>query len=103
MISLLGHKVADDYSGEEDWLDELFEDFNPGMDLNDYAENEEKWYSYTGDPDVDWNRTLDYMFTNGTWVNDGLDNMVLQNEEQGGFNTIMLSDHAPVQVILEVQ
>ena len=97
-----GRFDPDDYSGEENWLDDLFTDFNSAMDLTDYVDNEENWYTYTGDPDVGWNRTLDYMFTNGTWANDGLDNMVLQSEEQGGFDTIMLSDHAPVQVILEV-
>ena len=73
------------------------------MDLDEYAENEEAWYSYTGKEEVGWTRTLDYMFTNGTWANDGADNMVMQDEEQGGFETIKLSDHAPVKVLIEVQ
>ena len=94
---------TDDYSGEEAWLDDLFTDFNSAMDLDKYADNEEAWYSYTGKEEVGWTRTLDYMFTNGTWANNGDENMVMQDEEQGGFETIMLSDHAPVKVLLEVQ
>ena len=93
----------DDYSGEEDWMDNLFNDFNPAMSLEDYAENNEAWYSYTGNPELGWTRTLDYMFTNGSWSNNGADNLVLQSEAQGGYETIHLSDHAPVQAILEVE
>ena len=93
----------DDYSGEEDWLDPLFTDFNSAMSLSDYAENNEAWYSYTGQPDLGWIRTLDYVFTNGTWANNGDDNLVMQSVEQGGYETIYLSDHAPIQAILEVE
>ena len=94
---------VDDYSGEEDWIDPLFNDFNSAMNLTEYAADNEAWYSYTGKAEEGWSRTLDYVFTNGTWVNDGADNMVMQSVEQGGYETIYLSDHAPVQAILEVE
>lgn len=94
---------ADDYAGEEDWMDPLFTDFNSAMDLDAYAENNEAWFSYTGDPEKGWTRALDYVFTNQTWANGGADNLVMQSVEQGGYETIYLSDHAPVQAILEVQ
>ncbi|MBM75339.1 MAG: hypothetical protein CMK59_08050 [Proteobacteria bacterium] len=98
-----GRFDPDDYSGEEEWMNDLFNDFNPAMTLEDYVEDEEAWYSYTGDEEVGWNRALDYVFSNGTWAQDGALNLVLQDEEQGGFETLPLSDHAPVQAVLEVQ
>ena len=93
----------DDYSGEEEWLDSLFDDFNSAMSLDDYAEDNEAWYSYTGQPDLGWIRTLDYVFTNGSWTDDGAENMVLQDVNRGGYETIYLSDHAPVKAVLEVK
>jgi len=92
----------DDYSGEEDWLDELFADFNSAMSLGDYQADNASWFSYTGNVDEGWTRTLDYLFTNGEWVDEGAQNMVMQNVEQGGYETLPLSDHAPVQAFLEV-
>ncbi len=94
---------VDDYSGEEMWLDSLFSDFNSAMDLDAYADNNEDWFSYTGNPEMGWTRALDYMFTNLTWSNSGSENMVMQSIEQGGYETLYLSDHAPVKAVLEVQ
>ena len=92
---------ADDYAGEEDWLDPLFEDFNSAMNLDAYAVDNEAWFSYTGDPEKGWTRALDYVFTNGAWTNEGLDNLVMQSVEQGGYETLYLSDHAPVKAVLK--
>ena len=97
-----GRFDPDDYSGEEDWLDPLFNDFSSAMTLERYDEDNTKWYSYTGNPDDGWTRTLDYLFTNGVWANDGADNLVIQSVEQGGYDTLLISVHAPVQAILEV-
>ncbi len=90
----------DDYSGEENWLDEMFWDFNSVMPLDDYQAENSAWYTYTGNPDIGWTRTLDYMFTNGTWV-EGT-GLVMQDEFRGGYATLPLSDHAPVYAELEV-
>lgn len=89
---------GDNYEGEEAWLDELFEDFNSLMPLDEYKEDNSPWFSYTGDASVGWTRTLDYLFTNGVW----LEGEVMQSEEQGGYDTLPLSDHAPVRAVLEV-
>jgi endonuclease/exonuclease/phosphatase family metal-dependent hydrolase len=89
---------GDNYEGEEAWLDELFEDFSSLMPLDEYKVENSTWFSYTGDPSVGWTRTLDYLFTNGVW----LEGEVMQSEEQGGFVTLPLSDHAPVRAVLEV-
>ena len=90
----------DDYSGEEAWLDGLFADFNSAMSLDDVATNEAAWFSYTGDAEEGWTRTLDYAFTNGSWV--AGESHVMQSVAQGGHETLPLSDHAPVHVMLEV-
>ncbi len=88
---------GDNYEGEEDWLDALFTDFNSLMPIDEYAEDNSPWHSYTGDAEVGWTRTLDYLFTNGTW----LEGEVMQSEEQGGYDTLPLSDHAPVRALWE--
>ena len=88
---------GDNYEGEEDWLDELFADFTSLMPIDAYAEDNGPWHSYTGDTEVGWTRALDYLFTNGTW----LEGEVMQSEEQGGYETLPLSDHAPVRAVWE--
>lgn len=92
----------DDYSGEEDWLDSLFTDFNSAMTLVDYEAQNSRWYSYTGNTDFGWTRTLDYMFTNGDWV-DYNHNYVIQSLKDGGYETLPLSDHAPIHTIWSAQ
>jgi endonuclease/exonuclease/phosphatase family metal-dependent hydrolase len=89
---------GDDYTGEEAWLDDLFADFNSLMPLTDFQADNTPWHSYTGDTSVGWTRTLDYLFTNGTWSA----GLVMQDEAQGGYETLPLSDHAPVRGVLEV-
>jgi endonuclease/exonuclease/phosphatase family metal-dependent hydrolase len=89
---------GDNYEGEQAWLDDLFADFSSLMPLEDYKDDNSLWFSYTGDASVGWTRTLDYLFTNGTW----LEGEVMQSEEQGGYDTLPLSDHAPVRAVLEV-
>jgi endonuclease/exonuclease/phosphatase family metal-dependent hydrolase len=89
---------GDNYEGEEDWLDGLFSDFNSLMPLADFQSDNEPWLSYTGDAAAGWTRTLDYLFTNGTWS----EGLVMQDMEQGGYETLPLSDHAPVRGVLGV-
>ena len=90
----------DDYTGEEEWLSELFSDFNSLMPLEDYAADNSAWFSYTGDAEIGWTRTLDYLFTSGSWVEG--EGLVMQSVEQGGYETLPLSDHAPLRAVLEV-
>lgn len=91
----------DTYEGEEAWMDSMFSNFNSAMDLEAYKEDNTPWFSYTGDVSVGWNRTLDYLFTNGEWT-DMEQNYVMQSEEQGGYDTLPISDHAPIHVSLEL-
>jgi endonuclease/exonuclease/phosphatase family metal-dependent hydrolase len=94
-----GRFKGDSYEGEETWLDGLFEGFDSAMPLEDYAEDNAPWFTFSGDGEQ-WTRTLDYLFTNGEWVAGS--GTVLQDTDQGGIETIDLSDHAPLAASLEV-
>ena len=90
----------DDYTGEEDWLADLFSDFNSLMSVEEYAADNSAWFSYTGNAEIGWTRALDYLFTSGSWVEG--EGLVMQSLEQGGYETLPLSDHAPLRAVLEV-
>ncbi len=90
---------GDNYEGEEEFLDDLFDNFSSAMPVDDYAADNAAWFSFSGDG-VEWTRTLDYLFTNATWVEDS--GLVHQDVEQGGTETIQWSDHAPISAALEV-
>lgn len=62
-----------------------------------YESNQAKYASFTSDKNGFWNRKLDYIFTNGDFV-DGV-GLVHQNVETGGMATMPLSDHAPVTTV----
>lgn len=91
---------GDNYEGEEDWLDTLFTDFESLMPLEEYELDNGVWHSYTGDASVGWTRTLDYLFSSEPWKTG--EGYVMQSEAQGGYETLSLSDHAPVRGVLEV-
>ncbi len=87
-----GEFEADDFSEERDWLSELYERYDPAIDLDAYERDNTPYFSHTTDKDGFWNRKLDYLFTNGQ-LSDGL---VHQDESSGGMATMPLSDHAPM-------
>ena len=99
-VGLLGHRglEAIDRAERRAGREDLFAALSSLMPLDEYTADNSPWFSYTGDPDVGWTRTLDYLFTNGTW----LEGEVMQSEEQGGYDTLPLSDHAPIRAVLEV-
>lgn len=91
---------ADDYSDEGDWLDALYRDFAPAISLEAYQEDNAPHFTHTVDGGGFWNRKLDYLFTSGAWVAGSA--QTLQSVEQGGHDTMPLSDHAPVVGRLEL-
>lgn len=92
--------VADDYTGELDTLDTLYADFEAAVPLSVYEADNSRYFTHTVDGRAFWNRKLDYLFTNGTWVPDSGD--VLQSTANGGYETMPLSDHAPLLVRMAV-
>jgi endonuclease/exonuclease/phosphatase family metal-dependent hydrolase len=91
---------GDSYVGEEDFLDTLFSEYSSAMPADEYSADNAPWFSFSGDG-VEWTRTLDYLFTNASWV-DG-SGVVHQDVDQGGIETIQWSDHAPVSALFELE
>jgi endonuclease/exonuclease/phosphatase family metal-dependent hydrolase len=93
----------DDYTGEETWLTDLYASYVPAIQLAAYHANPVPYYTFTGDPDGFWCRTIDHLFTNGGFRS----SLVLQDSRlpngQNGTATMPLSDHAPVFAVLEVK
>ena len=90
---------ADDYSAEQTWLSELYDDYAADVTLAEYQDNQSRYFSHTTDQAGFWNRKLDYLFTNLEVVEGS--GLTHQDKAQGGIDTMPLSDHAPVS--LEVQ
>lgn len=89
-----GRYDNDDYTGEEHYLDTLYAGFSEAISLPAYQADNTPYFSFTGDAASGWNRRLDYLFTNGSFVLDS--GLVHQGLAQGGYDTLPLSDHAPV-------
>jgi endonuclease/exonuclease/phosphatase family metal-dependent hydrolase len=86
--------IADDYGEEPEQIAYLWNSWSPAIPLERYLANESRYFTHTTDKDGFWNRKLDYLFTNGAFT--GGD--VLQSAERGGFETMSVSDHAPLVV-----
>jgi endonuclease/exonuclease/phosphatase family metal-dependent hydrolase len=84
--------VADDYTREVDWLLPFYQSYREVIPLEVYQAREEDFYSHTVNGRGWWNRRLDYLFSNGFWI----DGAVHQDSTKGGMETFPLSDHAPV-------
>lgn len=91
---------ADDYRGEEHYLDTLYDRYQAAIPLDEYQRDNALYFSHTTSKDDFWNRKLDYLFTSGWFVPGS--GLVHQAEERGGIETMPLSDHAPVSVRLEL-
>lgn len=92
--------AGDDYRGEGDWLNPLYDRFTPAVSLSDYQSEQEVHFTFTGDERVFWTRKLDYVFTNARFRAGST--MTHQDITQGGTVTLHLSDHAPLSTILEL-
>ena len=90
---------ADDYREEASWLDGLYERYGAAIELAQYQDPDlqSRFYTHTTDKDGFWNRKLDYLFTNGTFVPGSA--LTHQATGSGGMETMPLSDHAPVSVL----
>lgn len=82
-----------DFSNETEWLNDLYDSYQPAVPLSDYLLDNSRYFTHNVvNTNTTWNRKLDYLFTNGTWVA-GSD-----STHQAAFQ----SDHAPVSARLVV-
>ena len=68
-------------------LDILYKSYTPAISLKDFNKNNDKYFTHTTDKNGFWNRKIDYLFTNRSFLN----GRVIQD-------TMKLSDHAPIVV-----
>ena len=84
---------ADNYSAEMEWMMPFYENYQAAISLDKYQNNNKDHFTHTTDKSGFWNRKLDYLFTNGKFVEGS--GATLQQWMQ-------VSDHAPVIVNYEL-
>ena len=62
-----------DFSNETTWISPLYNAYTPSVSLVDYLQNENMYFTHASthnanDERYQWNRKLDYLFTNTSWV-----------------------------------
>ena len=62
-----------DFSNETTWISALFDSYVPAVSLVNYLQDENSYFTHasthdTSDERYQWNRKLDYLFTNTDWV-----------------------------------
>lgn len=84
---------ADDYSAETEWMMPFYENYQAAIPLDEYQNNNKDHFTHTTDKNGFWNRKLDFLFTNGKFV------------EGSGITVqpwMQVSDHAPIMVNYEL-
>ncbi|MGM0559150.1 MAG: endonuclease/exonuclease/phosphatase family protein [Myxococcota bacterium] len=94
-----GEYEADDYREELGILGPFYNDYESAVSLDAYKRDNSPYYTHTTDKDGFWNRKLDYLFTNGDFVEGST--LTHQDTKSGGSETMPVSDHAPITVELE--
>lgn len=87
------HKEGSNYTPEITWMQPLYDSYFPAVSLSEYGGNQQEYFTHTTRVDSDWDRKLDYLFTNMSWKTGS----AFTNKD--GIN---LSDHAAVSSILEI-
>ncbi len=82
---------TNDFSAETEIMLPFY-DYQALIPLDEYAMNNDDYFTFTADKDGFWNRKLDFMFTNANFR----DGLVHLDEARGGMATMPLSDHAPL-------
>jgi Metal-dependent hydrolase len=85
---------ADNYSAETEWMMPFYENYQAAIPLDEYQNNNKDHFTHTTDKNGFWNRKLDYLFTNGKFIDKS--GKTLQEWMQ-------ISDHAPVIVNYELR
>lgn len=81
------HKAGSDYTTEITWLQPIYDAYHCAVTLQEYQANQQAHFTHTTRPTHDWDRTLDYLFTNHRWRSGStITHQSFHND----------SDHAPV-------
>jgi len=90
------HKEGSYFTPEIDWLQIVYDNYNPAVPLSDYLSDQEHYFTHTPEWDGFWNRKLDYLFTNMSWTT-GTDSTYQDITSENN-----LSDHVAVSAKMEV-
>ena len=82
------HKEGSYFTPEITWLQPMYDLYQAAVTLQNYQANESHYFTHTPKTDRDWDRKIDYLFTNYQWIT--LSDSTYQDD------TFNLSDHAPV-------
>ena len=88
------HKDGSNYAPESQWLTDLYNQYECAVNLTDYQQNQELYFTHTTRPEHTWDRTLDFLFTNSRWQ------IGSTITHQDFFSD---SDHAPVSSVVIVK
>lgn len=87
------HKDGSNYEPETHWLDTLYSTYRSAVPTDVYKTNQYKYFTHTTRGTHFWDRTLDYLFTNYSWV----ENSVVTHQD-----ATKESDHAPVSILFKL-
>lgn len=87
------HKEGSYFTPVIDWLQDLYDSYQPAVSLDKYQANQEHYFTSTPDWDGFWNRKIDYLFTNYKWI---------AGSDVTHQDILDLSDHIPVSARWEV-
>jgi len=90
------HKEGSNYNPEITWLQPMYDNYNPAVQLLDYQSNQGRYFTHTTNhPDGAWNRKLDYLFTSKSTP--FITGSAITHQE-----ATIESDHCPVSARWEV-
>ncbi len=84
------HKDGSNYLPEITWTNNLYDKYEPSLPLDAYKVNQQSYFTHATDPTIFWDRTLDYLFANRSFV---------PNSHKAWQELRVHSDHAPVTAL----
>lgn len=87
------HKEGCNYTPEIHFLDTLYASFRCAVPTPEYMAGRTRYFTHTTRPGHFWDRTLDYLFTNGSWRMGG----TVTHQE-----ALEASDHCPLTAVFQV-
>jgi len=64
------HKEGSYFTPELTWLQNMYNLYQPAIPLQKYLASESDYFTHSPEADRDWDRKLDYLFTNYQWIVD---------------------------------
>jgi endonuclease/exonuclease/phosphatase family metal-dependent hydrolase len=83
------HKEGSNYEPDLDLLSPFFSKYSPDVTLSDYLANESIYFTQTNDPNISYDKKIDFFFTNYQWI----PNSTVIHHEMNS-----LSDHAAISI-----